>query len=371
VKGDAIAGIVITIINILGGFTVGVGQLGLPLSEALRRYTLLTVGDGLVTQIPALLIATATGIIITRAASESNMGHDLSRQMLSEPKALLIAAGVLLLFSLVPGLPTLPFIVLAALFAGLGYLSSQRIKEEKASVERQAAEKEAEEAKKPESVTSLLKLDPIELEIGYSLIPLVDANQGGDLLDRITMIRRQIALELGMVVPPIRIRDNMQLAPSAYVIKIKGIEAGRGELMPGHYLAMDPGTVTQRIPGIETREPAFGLPALWIEESRREEAELAGYTVGDSPSIIATRLTEVVRSNAPELLGRQDVKKLLDELKEERSALVEEVVPDLLTVGEVQRVLQNLLREGVPSRDLVTILETLSDAARLTKDPLL
>src|SRR5690606_26153491 len=222
---------------------------------------------------------------------------------------------------------------------------------------------------KPESVTNLLKLDPIELEIGYSLIPLVDANQGGDLLDRITMIRRQIALELGMVVPPIRIRDNMQLAPSAYVIKIKGIEAGRGELMPGHYLAMDPGTVTQRIPGIETREPAFGLPALWIEESRREEAELAGYTVVDSPSIIATHLTEVVRSNAPELLGRQDVKKLLDELKEEHSALVEEVVPDLLTVGEVQRVLQNLLREGVPIRDLVTILEALSDAARLTKDP--
>jgi len=371
VKGDAIAGLVITAINVIGGFAVGVGQKGLGLAEALQRYTLLTVGDGLVSQIPALLIATATGIIITRAASEANMGQDVSRQLLSEPKVLMIAAGVLVLFGIVPGLPFFPFFGLALLLGVLGYLSSRRQEAEKAALVQKEAEREAEEAKKPERVSSLLKLDVIELEIGYSLIPLVDAAQGGDLLDRITMIRRQVAIELGLVVPPIRIRDNMQLGPNAYVIKIKGIEMGRGELMPGHYLAMDSGAVTKRISGIETREPAFGLPALWISEEKRDEAELAGYTVVDSPSIIATHLTEVIRSNAADLLGRQDVKKLLDELKEEHAALVEEVVPDLLTVGEVQRVLQNLLREGVPIRDMVTILETLGDYARATRDQIL
>ncbi|MBO2520336.1 MAG: flagellar biosynthesis protein FlhA [Firmicutes bacterium] len=368
VKGDAIAGLVITAINIIGGFAVGVGQRGMGLGEALQHYTLLTVGDGLVTQIPALLIATATGIIITRAASEANMGRDVSHQLLSEPRVLAIAAGVLVLFAVVPGLPTVPFLVLSLLFGLLGYASSRRHQERQVQEMEKEAQREAEEAKKPERVSALLKLDAIELEIGYSLIPLVDANQGGDLLDRITMIRRQIAIELGLVVPPIRIRDNMQLGPNAYVIKIKGIEVGRGELMPGHYLAMESGPVSKRVSGIETREPAFGLPALWIPEEAKEEAELAGYTVVDSPSIIATHLTEIIRSNAAELLGRQDVKKLLDELKEDHAALVDEVVPELLTVGEVQRVLQNLLREGVPIRDLVTILETLGDFARATKD---
>ncbi|MFS8573036.1 MAG: flagellar biosynthesis protein FlhA, partial [Clostridia bacterium] len=364
----AIAGLVITAINIIGGFAVGVGQRGMGLGEALQHYTLLTVGDGLVTQIPALLIATATGIIITRAASEANMGRDVSHQLLSEPRVLAIAAGVLVLFAVVPGLPTVPFLVLSLLFGLLGYASSRRHQERQVQEMEKEAQREAEEAKKPERVSALLKLDAIELEIGYSLIPLVDANQGGDLLDRITMIRRQIAIELGLVVPPIRIRDNMQLGPNAYVIKIKGIEVGRGELMPGHYLAMESGPVSKRVSGIETREPAFGLPALWIPEEAKEEAELAGYTVVDSPSIIATHLTEIIRSNAAELLGRQDVKKLLDELKEDHAALVDEVVPELLTVGEVQRVLQNLLREGVPIRDLVTILETLGDFARATKD---
>ncbi len=368
VKGDAIAGLVITAINIIGGFAVGVGQRGMGLGEALQHYTLLTVGDGLVTQIPALLIATATGIIITRAASEANMGRDVSHQLLSEPRVLAIAAGVLVLFAVVPGLPTVPFLVLSLLFGLLGYASSRRHQERQVQEMEKEAQREAEEAKKPERVSALLKLDAIELEIGYSLIPLVDANQGGDLLDRITMIRRQIAIELGLVVPPIRIRDNMQLGPNAYVIKIKGIEVGRGELMPGHYLAMESGPVSKRVSGIETREPAFGLPALWIPEEAKEEAELAGYTVVDSPSIIATHLTEIIRSNAAELLGRQDVKKLLDELKEDHAALVDEVVPELLTVGEVQRVLQNLLREGVPIRDLVTILETLGDFAWATKD---
>lgn len=368
VKGDAIAGLVITAINIVGGFAVGVGQMGMGIAEALQRYTLLTVGDGLVSQIPALLIATATGIIITRAASEANMGHDVSRQLVSEPRALMVAAGVLAVFGIVPGLPTLPFFVLAALFGTLGYFASRQRQVREAEELQQEEKREVEEAKKPEAVTALLKLDAIELEIGYSLIPLVDASQGGDLLDRITMIRRQIAIELGLVVPPIRIRDNMQLGPNAYVIKIKGIEVGRGDLLPGHYLAMESGAVSKRVAGIETREPAFGLPALWITEEKRDEAELAGYTVVDSPSIIATHLTEIIRGNAAELLGRQDVKRLLDELKEEHAALVEEVVPELLTVGEVQRVLQNLLREGVPIRDLVTILETLGDYARATKD---
>ncbi len=368
VKGDAIAGIVITLINIVGGFAIGVGQRGMPIVDALRTYTLLTIGDGLVTQIPALLISTATGIIITRAASEWNMGKDLSQQLSSEPKALAIASGALLVFSIIPGLPFRPFFALGALLGALAYFSFRQAQAKQAAAEQAEAAKVAEEEKKPEKVSSLLRVDAVELEIGYSLIPLVDAEQGGDLLDRITMIRRQMALELGLVVPPIRIRDNMQLSPNAYSIKVKGIEVGRGELLPNHYLAMDSGTASQKVEGIETREPAFGLPALWIPEERRDQAELAGYTVVDTPSVIATHLTEVIRAHAPEMLGRQDVKKLLDELKEEHAALVDELIPDLLTVGEVQRVLQNLLREGIPIRDLVTILEALADAARQSKD---
>lgn len=368
VKGDAIAGIVVTIINILGGFAVGVGQLGLPFAEAAQRYTLLTVGDGLVTQIPALLISTATGIIITRAASEANMGHDVSFQLLSEPKVLGTAAAVLFLFGFAPGLPFVPFAGLALLLGALARIGAQgrKAQEEMALEEAQVEEEEAK--KGPEDVAGLLRVDPIELEIGYSLIPLVDADQGGDLLDRITMIRRQIALELGLVVPPIRIRDNMQLDPNSYVIKVKGIEIGRGSLMPSHYLAMEAGVVTKRLEGIATKEPAFGLPALWIPQERRDEAEMAGYTVVDTPSVVATHLTEVIRSQAPELLGRQDVRNLLDGLREEHAALIEELVPDLLSVGEVQRVLQGLLRENIPIRDLVTILEALADAARHSKE---
>ncbi len=368
VKGDAIAGIIITVINVLGGFAIGIGQLGMPFAEALQKYTLLTVGDGLVTQIPALLISTATGIIITRAASEANMGQDVSRQLLSEPKVLATAAAVLFLFGLVPGLPFAPFFGLAAVLGAMATITTRQLKARREAEAQQELAAADEAPREPEKVSSLLKVDTVELEIGYGLIPLVDAEHGGDLLDRITMIRRQMALELGLVVPPIRIRDNMQLDPNVYSIKIKGIEIGKGELAPNHYLAMDSGSTTAKIEGIETVEPAFGLQALWIAEERRDEAELAGYTVVDPPSIVATHLTEVIRMNAPELLGRQDVRKLLDELKEEHSSLVDEVVPDLLTVGEVQRVLQGLLREGVPIRDLVSILEALADGARHTKD---
>lgn len=367
VKGDAIASIIITLINLIGGFAVGVGQKGLDISQALTRYTLLSVGDGLVSQIPALLISTATGIIITRAASEHNLGQELTQQMLSNRKVLFTAAGIIAVFAAVPGLPTLPFLVIAGICGSLGYFTGPAAPttEEMEKAEEQAV---AEEARSPEKLVSLLQVDPIELEIGYGLIPLVDTAQGGDMLDRISMIRRQCALELGLIVPVIRIRDNLQLPPGAYVIKIKGIQAARGELMTNHYLAMDAGGVTEKVEGIPTTEPAFGLDALWISAGMREKAEYAGYTVVDAPTVLATHLTEVIRSHAPELLGRQETKTLIDGLRENYSAVIDELIPNLMTLGEVQKVLQNLLREGVPIRNLVTILETLADTAPLTKD---
>lgn len=367
VKGDAIASIIITLINLIGGFAVGVGQKGLDISQALTRYTLLSVGDGLVSQIPALLISTATGIIITRAASEHNLGQELMQQMLSNRKVLFTAAGIIAVFAAVPGLPTLPFLVIAGICGSLGYFTGPAAPttEEMEKAEEQAV---AEEARSPEKLVSLLQVDPIELEIGYGLIPLVDTAQGGDMLDRISMIRRQCALELGLIVPVIRIRDNLQLPPGAYVIKIKGIQAARGELMTNHYLAMDAGGVTEKVEGIPTTEPAFGLDALWISAGMREKAEYAGYTVVDAPTVLATHLTEVIRSHAPELLGRQETKTLIDGLRENYSAVIDELIPNLMTLGEVQKVLQNLLREGVPIRNLVTILETLADTAPLTKD---
>lgn len=367
VKGDAIASIIVTLINMLGGFAVGVLQKGMDLSQALTRYTLLTVGDGLVSQIPALLISTATGIIITRAASENNLGQELTIQMLSNRRVLFVSAGVIGAFGLVPGLPTLPFLVIAALCGTLGYFSGPTPVSEE---EQEKAEQHAvsEEARSPERLVSLLQVDPIELEIGYGLIPLVDAAQGGDMLDRISMIRRQCALELGLIVPVIRIRDNLQLPPGAYVVKIKGIQVARGELMTNHYLAMDAGGVTAKVEGIPTTEPAFGLDALWITAAVREQAEYAGYTVVDAPTVLATHLTEIIRSHAPDLLGRQETKQLIDGLREHYSAVVDELIPNLMSLGEVQKVLQNLLREGVPIRNLVTILETLADTAPLTKD---
>ncbi|NLN16011.1 MAG: flagellar biosynthesis protein FlhA [Firmicutes bacterium] len=369
VKGDAIAGIIILLIDILGGIVIGVVQKNMTLQGALQHYCLLTVGDGLVSQIPALLISTATGIIITRAASEANLGQDLTGQLFRQPRVLASSAGVLLFFALVPGLPTLPFLLLAAGMGSLAYGidRAQRIQEEKSYAAQRAAQ--VEEGKKPTSVLPLLQMDMMEIEIGYGLIPLVDVEQGGDLLERVTMIRRQCALELGIVIPAIRIRDNMQLSPNTYCIKIKGVEMGSGELMCRYYLAMKAGPVSEEIPGIATTEPAFGLPALWITEDKREQAEWAGYTVVDAPSVLATHLTEIIKSHAHELLGRQEVKTLLDALREQYSAVVEELVPDLLTLGEIQKVLQNLLREGVSIRNLVTILETLADNARHTRDP--
>jgi len=368
VKGDAIAAIIIIFINIIGGLVIGILQNGMPVMQALQHYTLLTVGEGLVNQIPALLISTGTGIIVTRAAGEANLGTDLIKQMVSQPKILLVASGVLIFFTLIPGLPKIPFFILAVLIGALAYSTQQSMQESVVAEKEEEREKELEEVKKPESVLNLLQVDPLELEIGYSLIPLVDPKQGGDLLDRITLIRRQCALELGLVVPAIRIRDNMQLKPNLYTIKIAGLEVAEGELMIGYYLAMDPGTVEEPLEGIPTTEPSFGLPALWIKDSQRSLAEMAGYTVVDLPSIVATHLTEVLKIHAHELLGRQDLQSLIDSLKGNHAAVIEELIPNLLSLGEIQKVLQNLLKEGISIRNLATILEALADYGRLTKD---
>lgn len=367
VKGDAIAGIIITIINITAGFAIGVLQKGMDISQAASVYTNLTVGDGLVGQIPALLISTATGIIVTRAASDSNLGMDILNQLLSQPKSLYICSGVLILLAFT-GLPFLPNIIMSGLMAFMGYNLQKTIKEAELQQEMKAQDVEVDEIRKPENVMTLLQVDPIELEFGYGIIPLADSNQGGDLLDRVVMIRRQCALDMGIVVPIIRLRDNIQLKPNEYMIKIKGIEVASGEIMFDNYLAMNPGTAEGELDGIKTTEPAFGLPAVWIGESQKEKAEMMGYTVVDSPSIIATHLTEIIKKHASELLGRQDVQKLLDNIKETYPALVDEVVPKLLTLGEVHKVLSNLLREDISIRDMVTILETLADYAPVTKD---
>lgn len=368
VKGDAIAAIVIIVINIVGGFAIGMLDRGMSLTQALQTYTLLTVGEGLVNQIPALLISTATGIVVTRAASDSNLGQDISSQLLSNPRAFIITGSVLLLLAMVPGLPGIPFLVLAACLFGAAYILKTTFKNAAETEINRQEEKENEDVRKPENVFSLLQVDPMELEIGYSLIPLVDAGQGGDLLDRVVMIRRQCALELGVVVPTIRIRDNIQLKPNIYVIKIKGVEIARGELMPDHYLAMDAGGGYEEISGIDTVEPAFGLPAKWVPESARDNVELAGYTVVDPVSVLTTHLTEIIKSHADELLGRQEVQALIDTVKQNYSAVVEELIPNILSIGDVQKVLAKLLRERISIRDMVTILETLADYAPLTKE---
>lgn len=366
VKNDAIMGIVITVLNIVGGIIMGMVIRGETLQEALQTYAILTIGDGLVSQIPALMISASTSFIVTRAASESDMGVDFLKQVFSNPKVLYIAS--VLSFILAFFLPTVPFLVLAAVLAFLGYtLSRQQIAEQKQQ-EVQIEETEVEEIRKPENVVTLLQVDPIEVEFGYGIIPLADVNQGGDLLDRVVMIRRQLALELGMIVPIIRLRDNIQLAPNEYLIKIKGVETARGELMLDHYLAMDPGIAEEEIEGIKTREPAFGLPAIWITEDQRDRAEMLGYTVVDPPSVIATHLTEIIKKYAHELTGRQEVQTLLDNVRQNYPVIVEELVPKLMTVGDIQKVLANLLREGVSIRDMVTILEALADHAPVTND---
>jgi len=368
VKGDAIAGIIITIINITAGFIIGVLQKGMGIAEAASVYTNLTIGDGLVSQIPALLISTATGIIVTRAANESDLGSDVSKQIFSQPRALYLASGALFLLAFT-GLPVLPNVFLSGLFSFMAYNLDKAFKEAKIKEEASREYNEADEMRKPENVMSLLQVDPIELEFGYGILPLVDANQGGDLLDRLVMIRRQCALDLGIVVPVIRLRDNIQLKPNEYVIKIKGTEVANGEIMFDNYLAMNPGTAEGDLEGIKTVEPAFGLPAVWITESQREKAEMMGYTVVDPPSIIATHLTEIIKAHAGELLGRQEVQKLLDNLKESYPALVDEVLPKTLSLGEIHKVLVNLLKENISIRDLVTIMETLADYGTMTKDP--
>ncbi|MFZ5352064.1 MAG: flagellar biosynthesis protein FlhA [Bacillota bacterium] len=368
VKGDAIAGILITIINISAGFVIGMLQMGMTWQEAGSTFLNLTIGDGLVSQIPALFISIAAGMVVTRAASESNLGNDIIRQLLAQPKVLYLAAGALFILAFT-GLPAIPNITIGAILVFIGYTLQRTIKEAAMEEEIKAQDIEVEEIRKPENVMTLLQVDPIELEFGYGIIPLADASQGGDLLDRVVMIRRQCALDLGMIVPVIRLRDNIQLKPSEYVIKIKGIEVANGELMFDNYLAMNPGTAEGELDGIKTIEPAFGLPAVWINESQKERAEMMGYTVVDPPSIVATHLTEIVKAHAHELLGRQEVQKLIDNLKESYPALVDDVIPKLLAIGDVQKVLANLLRENVSIRDMVTIIETLADYAPITKDP--
>ncbi len=365
VKGDAIAAIIILFINIVGGFIMG-AMGGLPILDALHKYTLLTIGDGLVSQIPALLISTATGLVVTRAASETNLGRDLSRQLFRAPKAMFITAGVLVLLALL-GLPKLPMLLVAAVLVGAGILLERNSRVEVVQETAAARDNAIEESKKPENVLGLLQVDHMELELGYALIALVDAGQGGDLLDRVVLIRRQIASEMGFIVPVIRIRDNMNLQPNQYVIKIRGAEITSGELMADHYLAMASGFGEDTIPGTPTKEPAFGLEAKWIHAMHREQAELSGYTVVDAPTVLATHLTEVIKSQAWEILSRQDVKTLMDHAKEQAPAVVEEIGENL-NLGQIQKILSNLLRERVSIRDMVTILETLADYAQGTKD---
>ena len=368
VRGDAVAGIVITVVNIIGGFVVGMTMHGMTFQESLSTFTILTIGDGLVTQTPALMISTASGIIVARAASKQNLGEEVMAQLTQNVKALFTGAGFMAVTAIIPGMPTVPFLLLAAAVGALGFVMHR--KGAAKAVEAQAEEKKAvekEEGAAQDKIESYLQVDQMELEIGYGLISLVDVNQGGDLLERITMLRRQCATEIGIIVPPIRIRDNIQLQANQYVVKIKGIEVGGGELMTGCFLAMDPGGTSSRIQGIPTVEPAFGLPAIWITQSQKEAADIAGYTVVELPAVIATHLTEIIRNHAGEVLTRQDVKALVDNVKAQNATVVEELVPGMLSIGEVQRVLINLLNEKVSIRDLGTILEAMANAAKTSK----
>ncbi|MCM3782944.1 flagellar biosynthesis protein FlhA [Neobacillus mesonae] len=369
VKGDAIASIVILLINLIGGFIIGMVMMGMSFGDALSTYSLLTIGDGLVSQIPALLISTASGIIVTRAASDGTMADDITSQLFSYPKLLYIVGATVAFLGFFTPIELITTLPLAGLLLFAGWRMQQNLNKQQISDEQMEEEQQIEEVRSPESVINLLQVDPIEFEFGYGLIPLADTGQGGDLLDRIIMIRRQCALELGLVVPVIRIRDNIQLRPSEYVIKIKGNTVGSGELLLNHYLAMSPGYDDDSITGIETTEPAFGLPALWIDEATKDRAELSGYTVVDPPSVVATHLTEMIKKHAHELLGRQETKALVDNLKENYPALVDELIPSVLSIGDIQKVLAKLLREKISIRDMVTIFETLADYGTYTKDP--
>ncbi len=368
VKGDATAGLIITVINLAGGTIMGVMRGGMDFQAAIQQYGILTIGDGLVSQIPSLLISLSTGILVTKGSKEADFSGTLIKQLFGIPRVLYIVGAVMAFLGIFTPLNIGLFLAFAAVFIIAGYSMDKTIGEETIEEEVAAEESEAEEIRRPENVVSLLQVDPIELEFGYGIIPLADVNQGGDLLDRVVMIRRQIALELGTVVPIIRLRDNIQLNPNQYIIKIKGIQVAAGEIMFDHYMAMNPGYVEEEITGIETREPSFDLPALWITDAQRERAESLGYTVVDPPSIIATHLTEVIRRHISELLTRQDVQNLVNNLKETNPALVDELTPKLLGLGEIQKVLQNLLAEGVSIRDLLSIFEVLADHASTTRD---
>ncbi len=367
VKGDAMAGLIITVINVVGGIVMGVMMQGMEISEALTKYTILTIGDGLVSSIPSLLISLATGMIVTKASKEAGLGGLVVTQLFSISRVMFVVGIAMSFLGIVTPLPIYVFVPIGIIFIVLGL--RLRRKEGVSEIEEEVGteEAEAEEIRRPENVVSLLQVDPIELEFGYGIIPIADVSQGGDLLDRVVMIRRQIALELGAVVPIIRLRDNIQLNPNQYIIKIKGIQISEGEILFDHYMAMNPGYVEEEITGIPTFEPSFHLPAIWITESQRERAETLGYTVVDPPSIIATHLTEIIRRHIDELLTRQDVQNLIDNVKEANPTLIDELTK-ALGVGEIQKVLQNLLREDISIRDLVTIFESMADHATVTRD---
>lgn len=368
VKGDAIAGLLITVVNLVGGIIMGMTRDGIEVSEALSKYAILTIGDGLVSQIPSLLVSLSTGILVTKGSKEAEFGSTLISQLFGIPKVMYLVGGTLCFLGLVTDLNTILFLGLGLAFVVSGRMIAGTLETAQIEAQVDGDEVAADEMRQPENVNSLLQVDPIELEFGYGIIPLADVNQGGDLLDRVVMIRRQIALELGTVVPIIRLRDNIQLNPNQYIIKIKGIQVSEGEILFDHYMAMNPGYVEEEITGIPTFEPSFHLPAIWITEGQRERAESMGYTVVDPPSIIATHLTEIIRQHISELLTRQDVQNLVNNLKETNPSLVEELMPKAMGLGEIQKVLQNLLKEGVSIRDLLTVFETLADYAPTTRD---
>jgi flagellar biosynthesis protein FlhA len=368
VRGDAIAGIIIVLVNIIGGFIIGTVQMGMPLIDAVHKFTILTVGDGLVAQIPALLISTAAGIIVTRTTAETNLGHEAYRQFLNFPRILYLVTGILFVLALIPTMPHLLFIFLSG---GFGYLAYNLTREEKQKLikqEREQTQKIKEEQKQPENVAGYFLVDPLEIEIGYNLIPLTDESQGGDLLSRLAAVRRQCATELGIYVRPIRIRDNLQLKPEAYIFKLKGVAVVNGELKPGYYLALDPTGENKQVNGILTKEPSFGLPAYWVDAVEQARLVTQGFTVVDCATVLVTHLTEFIKRHAHELLSRQDVKELCEVVKEKNPAVIEELIPNVLSLGEVQKVLQNLLKEGLPIRNLAVILEAITDGARISRD---
>lgn len=367
VKGDAIAAIIITLINIGAGFVIGVLQKGMPIAEAAQTYTILTVGDGLVGQIPALIISTSAGLLVTRSTSEKDFGTDLKAQFTVHSIAIWVVAAILLIFALIPGLPFLPFLVLSISLGILGYYLDKDKRSERVTAE---IEKSSEPViKQEENYEEMLNVDLLELEVGYGLIPFVDSSQDGELLSRIQSIRKQFAINNGFIVPPIHIKDNLQLNPNQYTLALKGVLVAQSEMMPGHFMAMDPGIVTETIKGIPTKEPAFGLDALWVTEDKKERAQMAGYTVVDCTTVIATHISEIIKQHAHEMIGRQEVQNLLDNLAKTYPKLVEEIVPTVISLGTIMRVLQNLLSEGVSIRDLRSILETMADWAPSTQDP--